>query len=82
MEPFVFVIVIVALCLAAGLLEKGMKSKAKSQGALSDTQLDEVLSQLSNMEQRMRVVEEIVSSSAYDVRQQINQLDQTTGGKS
>lgn len=80
MEVFEMVVAIVALGLVAGLIEKFMKYRSKNQGAVSDGRFDEILLRLDNMEQRMRVVEEIVSSSSYDLRQEITQLERTDGG--
>ena len=81
MEVFEMVVAIVALGLAAGLLEKYLKYRSKNQGALSDSRLDEILGQLDNMEQRMRVVEEIVSSNSFGLRQELNELEKPTGDR-
>ncbi len=81
MEVFEMVVAIVALGLAAGLLEKYLKYRSKNQGTLSDGKLEEVLRQLENMEQRMRVVEEIVSSNSYELRQELSELEKPAGDR-
>jgi len=43
--------------------------------------LDEILGQLDNLERRMRVVEEIVSSNSYGLRQELNELEKPTGDR-
>lgn len=74
MGPFEFVITLVVIYVVADLLRKVVKEKANVGGRYKQQELEQLLASVAGLEQRMRVVEEIVSSKSFDLRQQIDEL--------
>jgi len=71
MGPFEFVIVLVVIYVGADLVQNVVKKKA---GGDQQKEFEQLLLSVERLEQRMRVVEEIVSSKRFDLRQQIDDL--------
>ncbi len=71
MGPFEFVIVLVVIYVVADLV--GDINKRKASG-VKQKELEQLITTVERLEQRMQVVEEIVSSKSFDLRQQIDEL--------
>jgi len=71
MGPFEFVIVLVVIYVVADLV--GDINKRKASG-VKQQELEQLITTVERLEQRMQVVEEIVSSKSFDLRQQIDEL--------
>lgn len=72
MNTMFYVVCIVALALAANTVQQYMKlrhRKEEKNGAAEETQ-----AQLDELEERIRVLERIVTENKIDLRQEINKL--------
>jgi hypothetical protein len=72
MNSMFFVVCIVAIVFAAGLAKEWMKLKAK-KGEQS-TGPDEYLAQIETLEERIRVLERIVTEKKFDLKSEIDKL--------
>ena len=81
MGVFEFVLVIVVLGIGSDMWSKHLKNKTKLQMQANPEKLDDVIVHLEKLEHRMRVVEEIVSSSSYELRQELSELEKPTGDR-
>jgi len=72
MSSFVFVICIVAIASAAGLIREYIKASAKKDERGAG--VDEALAQIDLLEERVRVLERIVTESKIDLRSEIDRL--------
>lgn len=72
MSSMFFVVCIVAIVFAAGLCREWMKLKAKKyeQGASAE----DYLAQIETLEERIRVLERIVTEKKFDLRGEIDKL--------
>lgn len=68
----VFVLCIVAIYYTAETIQKIIKSR--SDRKLSDTEFDDNLAKIELLEERIRVLERIVTEDKRDLRQEINRL--------
>lgn len=72
MNIFIFVVCIVAIVSIADTVQKYMKLQNEKRG--SDAVADEALQQIEQLEERIRVLERIVTENKYDLKQEINRL--------
>ncbi len=69
---FVFIICIVAIVMGADIVQKIIKARTAKQDA--NPELEEALAQVGKLEERIRVLERIVTENKYDLRHEINKL--------
>lgn len=69
---FVFIVVIVAIVMCARLCETWLKQR--KQKPAPDEELKETLARLEQLEERMQVLERIVTENRVDLKQQIDSL--------
>jgi len=72
MNTLFFVVCIVAIVMTADTIQKIYKVRAQKK--TSDTTADEELAKLDQLEERIRVLERIVTENKYDLRSEINKL--------
>ncbi len=72
MNTFIFVVCIVAIVCTADTIQKIYKARAAKQDTDSDS--NEALAKLEQIEERIRVLERIVTESKHDLRREINSL--------
>ncbi|MDH3273265.1 MAG: hypothetical protein OEM64_00450 [Gammaproteobacteria bacterium] len=68
----VFVIVIVAIVMGAQTLQKFIVARTANKD--DSPELEEALAQIDKLEERIRVLERIVTENKYDLRHEINKL--------
>lgn len=73
-SPFVFVLCIIAIVFTAQTIQKYMKIKSEER-ATQDPELEETLAQIERLEERIRVLERIVTENKYDLKQEISKLE-------
>jgi len=69
---FVFIICIVAIVMVADTVQKIIKARAVKKE--ENPELEETLAQIDKLEERIRVLERIVTENKYDLRHEINKL--------
>lgn len=74
MDNFEFVIALVVICVGADLMHKWIKKKADLGANHKQQEFEQLIAAVESLEQRMRVVEEIVSSKSFNLRQQFDEL--------
>jgi len=72
MNPFEMVVIIVLIAVGAGVINNYLKHKAESGEGQADTR--EWMSKLDAMEERIRVLEKIVTDRDYDLKQKFRDL--------
>jgi phage regulator Rha-like protein len=72
MNSMFFVVCIVAIVFTAGIVKEWMKLKAKS--AANKATPDEYLAQIETLEERIRVLERIVTENKFDLKKEIDKL--------
>jgi high-affinity nickel permease len=72
MNTFVFVICLVTIVVTADTIQKIYKARAAKKESDADT--DEAMAKLDQLEERIRVLERIVTENKYDLRREINSL--------
>lgn len=72
MNTFLFVVTIVAIVCTADTIQKIYKSRAAKQAG--DEETDEAMAKLDQLEERIRVLERIVTEDKRDLRREINSL--------
>lgn len=72
MSMWLGIVAIVAIVMCADTIQK--VAKARAQKRLSDTESDELMSRLDALEERVRVLERIVTEDRHDLRREINNL--------
>ncbi len=72
MNVFVFVVTIVAIVCVADTIQKIYK--ARNDRSESDADSEEAMARLDQIEERIRVLERIVTEDKYDLRREINSL--------
>lgn len=72
MNTFIFIVTIVAIVCTADTIQKIYKARAAKQEP--DADADEAMAKLDQLEERIRVLERIVTESKYDLRREINSL--------
>jgi cell division protein FtsB len=74
MSTLFYVVCIVAIVFTADTIQKYMKMKNSEKK--SDPELEETLAHIEKLEERIRVLERIVTESRHDLRKEIDRLDQ------
>ena len=69
---FIFIICIVAIVMGADIVQKLIKARTAKQD--QNPELEEALAQVEKLEERIRVLERIVTENKYDLRHEINKL--------
>ena len=72
MNVFVFVLCIVTIVVTADTVQK--IHRVRTEKKKNDAGTDETLAQLEVLEERIRVLERIVTENKYDLRHEINRL--------
>lgn len=72
MSTLFYVVCIVAIVMTAETIQKIHKSRLEKQKG--DEKTDEELARLEQLEERIRVLERIVTEDKHDLRQEINRL--------
>ena len=72
MNTFFFIVCIVAIVCTADTIQKIYKARVAKQE--SDVESDEALAKLEQIEERIKVLERIVTENKYDLRREINSL--------
>ena len=72
MNTLFYVVCIVAIVFTADTIQKYLKMKDKERK--SDPELEESLAQIERLEERIRVLERIVTEDKTDLRSEINRL--------
>lgn len=72
MSSYIFVVLIVAIGCATGVITTYFKTRAarEQQG----TNLDETIAQLNALEERIKVIERIVTEKRFDLKREIDNL--------
>lgn len=73
-SPFVFILGIVAIVFTAQTIQKYLKLKSEEK-ASQDPELEETLAQIERLEERIRVLERIVTENKYDLSREISKLE-------
>lgn len=73
MSTLFYVVCIVAIVFTADTIQKYMKMKNSEKK--SDPELEETLAHIDKLEERIRVLERIVTESKHDLRKEIDRLD-------
>jgi len=72
MNTFFFIVCIVAIVMTADTVQK--IHKVRSEKKANDVMADDELAKLDQLEERIRVLERIVTESKSDLRREINRL--------
>lgn len=77
MQVFEMVVAIVAIAIIGGIIEKHLKLKAKTTAVDEDLkrEIDRLRAEHQGVEERLRVLEAIVSSDGYDLKQRFKDLE-------
>lgn len=73
-SSFVFVLCIIAIVFTAQTIQKYMKIKSEER-ATQDPELEETLAQIERLEERIQVLERIVTESKHDLTREISRLE-------
>ena len=72
MNTLFYVVCIVAIVFTADTIQKYLKMKNKERDA--DPELEETLAHIEKLEERIRVLERIVTENKFDLKKEIDQL--------
>ena len=72
MNTFAFVVTIVAIACATSVINQYLRTKRKTAEKGAD--VDDTLTQLEALEERIRVLERIVTESKFDLKREIDKL--------
>ena len=72
MSTLFYVVCIVAIVFTADTVQKYMKMKNKEREA--DPELEETLAHIEKLEERIRVLERIVTENKFDLKKEIDRL--------
>ena len=72
MSTLFYVVCIVAIVFTADTIQKYMKMKNKNQESAAD--VDETLEKMDKLEERIRVLERIITENKYDLKREIDKL--------
>jgi hypothetical protein len=73
-STFVFVLSIIAIVFTAQTLQKYLKIRSE-QRPTQDPELEETLAQIERLEERIRVLERIITENKYDLSREISELE-------
>ena len=71
-SSYVFVLCIIAIVMFANVIRAYMKHRYKNPEV--DTELEETLAKVDVLEERIRVLERIVTENRFDLKKEIDQL--------
>jgi hypothetical protein len=71
-STFVFVITIVAMAMFANIIQTWLKQKKRTPE--KDQELEETLSKIDRLEERIQVLERIITENRFDLRNEIDSL--------
>ena len=74
MNPFEFVIAIIAITFMYKLIDNRLKHRDTARESTDDGMNAELLQRLAQVEERVRVLERIVTDDKYDLKQQFKDL--------
>lgn len=74
MNNLFFVVCIVAIVFGSRVLVTYLKTRDTRKQQEQGPDLDETLAQISDLEERVRVIERIVTENRFDLRQEIDKL--------
>lgn len=75
MNPFEMVVAIVVVTFGAGVINNWLKNRNKVDRSEMDQQLGVRLEQIEKLEERMRVLERIVTDRKYDLNKELHDLE-------
>ncbi len=75
MGVFEMVVAIVAISIAGSIINKTIKAKIKANSNDSKAERDDSALRIDEMEQRLIVLEQIVTSEGYDLKQQFKNIE-------
>lgn len=75
MNPFEFVLILVAIFAIAGLIKHRDRQKSLGRNAAPD--LDAKLRRVDDLERRIQVLEKIVTDRSYDLKRQFEDLERS-----
>lgn len=73
MNPFEMVVIIVVVSIAGGIINNYIKSKRIDGGVHKDA-LDDALDRVDDLEERVKVLERVVTDDRYELKRQIDNL--------
>lgn len=71
-SALIFVLILVSIVMAANIIETWLKQKKKAPEI--DAELDETLAKIEQMEERIKVLERIVTENRFDLKKEIDSL--------
>jgi hypothetical protein len=71
-STFVFVIIIVAIAMFANIIQTWLKQKNRTPE--KNQELEETLSKIDQLEERIQVLERIITENRFDLRNEIDSL--------
>jgi len=71
-STLVFVIIIVAMAMCANIIQTWLKQKKRAPE--KDQELEETLSKIDRLEERIQVLERIITENRFDLRNEIDSL--------
>jgi hypothetical protein len=71
-STFVFVIIIVAIAMFANIIQTWLKQKNRTPE--KNQELEETLSKIDRLEERIQVLERIITENRFDLRNEIDSL--------
>ena len=74
MNTLFYVVCIVAIVFTADTIQKYLKVKNQKSESDPDPELEETLAQIDRLEERIRVLERIVTESRFDLGREIDKL--------
>jgi hypothetical protein len=74
MNTFAMVVAIVAIVFTAQTIQHFLKMKTAEKAA-QDPELEETIAQIERLEERIRVLERIVTENKYDLSREISKLE-------
>ena len=74
MNTLFYVVCIVAIVFTADTIQKYLKLKNQEKN-VPDPELEETLAQIERLEERIRVLERIVTENKYDLSREISELE-------
>lgn len=74
MGVFEMVVIVVVIGCVSGVINNYLKIRQKEGGIHSDD-VDEAFDRIDNLEERIRVLEKVVTDDRYELKQQIERLE-------
>ncbi|RLA33783.1 MAG: hypothetical protein DRR11_04675 [Gammaproteobacteria bacterium] len=71
-STFVFVIIIVAMAMCANVIQTWLKQKKRTPE--NNQELEDTLGKIDQLEERIQVLERIITENRFDLREEINSL--------